>query len=96
MSTKPNNAANPAGSRRQRKRLRGVFTGKTGKAVGYTSIAAPIIGYVLNDIRKPDSVIRGLIGTVARTLIGGKVKKTEAIDITDKVEVIEDHSERKQ
>jgi hypothetical protein len=96
MSTKPDNAANPIGSRRQRKRLRGMFTGKTGKAIGFTSIAAPIIGYVVRDLGRPDSVIRGLIGNVARTLLGGKAKKAEAIDITDKVEVIEDHSERRQ
>ena len=96
MSTKPDNAANPTGSRRQRRRLRGMFTGKTGKAISFTSIAAPIIGYLVNDLRKPDSLIRGILGNVARTLLGGKAKKTEAIDITDKVEVIENHSERSQ
>ncbi|MCK4655423.1 MAG: hypothetical protein KAT85_00275 [candidate division Zixibacteria bacterium] len=96
MSIKPDNAENPTGSRRQRRRLRGMFTGKTGKAIGFTSIAAPIIGYVVKDIRRPDSLIRSLIGNVARTLLGEKTQKTEAIDITDKVEVIEDRSEERQ
>jgi len=83
------------GGRRQRKRLRGMFTGKTGKAIGFTSIAAPIIGYVVNDLKKPDSIVRGLIGGVVRKLLPAKSGKAEAIDITDKVEIIEDKGDKR-
>jgi len=84
------------GGRRQRKPLRGMFTGKTGKVIGFTSIAAPIIGYVVNDLKKPDSIVRGLIGGVVRKLLPAKSRKVEAIDITDKVDVIVDDSDKNQ
>jgi len=83
------------GGRRQRKRLRGMFTGKTGKAIGFTSIAAPIIGYVVNDLKKPDSIVRGLIGGVVRKLLPAKSGKVEVIGITDKVEIIEDKGDKR-
>ena len=89
------NAGAGTGGRRQRKRLRGMFTGKTGKAIGFTSIAAPIIGYVVNDLKKPDSIIRGLIGGVVRKLLPSKSGKAEAIDITDKVEIIEEDGDKR-
>ena len=81
-------------ARRARTRLRGMFSGKRGKAIGFTSIAAPIIGYVVNDLRKPESIVRGLIGGVMRKLLPPKSEKPEAIDITDKVEILEDDSDR--
>ena len=74
---------------RRRARLRGMFAGKTGRTIGFTSIAAPVIGYVVNDLRKPDSIIRGLIGGVVRKLLPEKSGRAEVIDITDKVEIIE-------
>jgi len=76
--------------RRTRKRLRGVFSGKKGKAVGIGSLFAPVVGLIVNDLRKPDSFIRRLVGRTATKLLQGSNKKREAIDITDKVEVIED------
>ena len=84
------------GARRARTRLRGMFSGKRGKAIGFTSVAAPILGYVVNDLRKPDSVVRGLIGGVIRKLLPPKSEKLEAIDITDEVEILEDDSDRKE
>ena len=80
--------------RRARTRLRGMFSGKRGKAIGFTSIAAPIIGYVVNDLRKPDSIVRGLVGGVIRKLLPPKSETLEAIDITDRVEILEDDSDR--
>jgi len=88
-------AGTGTGGRRQRKRLRGMFTGKTGKAIGFTSIAAPIIGYVVNDLKKPDSIVRGLIGGVVRKLLPAKSGKVEVIDITDKVEILEDKGDKR-
>lgn len=88
-------AGTGAGGMRRRKRLRGMLAGKTGKTIGFTSIAAPIIGYVVNDLKKPNSIIRDLVGGVVRKLLPAKSEKPEAIDITDRVEIIEDGSDSK-
>ncbi len=82
------------GAGRARTRMRGMFSGKRGKAIGFTSIAAPIIGYVVNDLRKPDSIVRELIGGVVRKLLPPRSEKLEAIDITDKVEILEINSDK--
>ena len=95
MQERPDDAGKGAGGRRQRKRLRGMFSSKTGKTIGFTTIAAPIIGYVVNDLKKPNSIVRGLIGGVVRKLLPAKSRKAEAIDITDKVEIIESNSDKK-
>ena len=89
------NAKTATGGGRQRKRMRGMFTGKTGKAIGFTSIAAPIIGYIVNDLKKPDSLVRGLIGSVARKLLPAKSEPAKVIDITDDVEILENDSDKK-
>jgi len=93
MLTNTDQAGTGGSGRRQRSRLRGMVTGKTGKTIGITSIAAPIIGYVINDLRKPDSIVRHLIGGVARKLLAAKTDKVEVIDITSEVEIIEDKSD---
>lgn len=72
-----------------RRRVRGACSGKTGKTIGLASIAAPIVGFVVNDLKKPNSVIRALIGTTVRKLLPRKSDQPKAIDITDKVEIIE-------
>jgi len=64
-------------------------SGKTGKTIGLASIATPIVGFVVNDLKKPNSVIRALIGTTVRKLLPRKSDQPKAIDITDKVEIIE-------
>ena len=90
MMTKFNNAERGMGNLRKRNRLRAAIpNSKTGMAIGFTSIAAPIIGYIVNDLRKPDSLIRALIGKVTKTFLERKTGKTEMIDITDKVAIIE-------
>ncbi|MFZ5981376.1 MAG: hypothetical protein ACOYVF_12165 [Candidatus Zixiibacteriota bacterium] len=66
-----------------------MFETRAGKAAGLASLAAPLIGYVVRDLKKPDSIIRGLIGTLSRKLLTSRVKNTEALDITDKVEILE-------
>jgi hypothetical protein len=69
-----------------------MLSGKTGRTIGISSIAAPIIGYVINDLKKPDSVVRGLIGGVVRRLLPGKTERVEAIDITEDAEIIDSNS----
>lgn len=96
MPKRSDNTVVGRGERRTRRRLRGAFSGKAGRAVGITSIAAPLVGVIVNDLKKPDGFIRTLIGRTAKKLIEGKSKKTKAIDITDKVEVIVDDSDKNQ
>ena len=79
---------NSENDRRIRRRIRGMMESRTGKAVGYTSLAASIIGFIINDLRKPNSMTRQLIGKAVNKLLELKTKKVEAIDITDKVEIL--------
>jgi hypothetical protein len=79
--------------RRERRRHRGLFETKTGKAIGFSSIAAPLIGFVVNDLKKPDSIVRGLIGAAATKLLGTRSRRAEVIDITDKVKIVDEGNE---
>ncbi len=76
--------------------MRGMFKSKTGRSIGIASIAAPLIGYVVNDLQKPDSMIRALVERSVRRLLPSYAQKREIIDISDKVEIIEDSSQRKE
>ena len=84
-----NDAAGSRG-RRMRRRIRGMLETRTGKTIGLASLAAPVIGYIVQDLRKPDSLIRELTGGAFRKLIAYRRKKTEVIDISDKVEILEE------
>lgn len=77
---------------RVRRRMRGMMSTKTGKTIGIASLAAPIVGYIINDIQKPDSMIRNLVGKTINRLLESKSEKAEAIDITHEVEVIDDEN----
>jgi len=79
-----------------RARIRGCMSGKTGKAIGITSVTAPLIGYVVHDLQKPDSTIRALVGKATRGLLEWKREKRQVIDITDRVEIIEDSENRQR
>jgi hypothetical protein len=83
-----NDAGLGGGGRRFRSRVRGCLSGKKGKTAGIAAIVAPVVGYVVNDLRKPDSLIRGLIGKTTQKLLAVRTKEKKAIDITDKVEVV--------
>jgi hypothetical protein len=76
------------GGRRLRNRVRGCLSGKKGKTAGIAAVVAPVVGYVVNDLRKPDSLIRSLVGKTVQKLIAVRTKEKKAIDITDKVEVV--------
>jgi hypothetical protein len=92
MPERFNNPGTATGGRRRRNRLRGICTGRAGKTIGLTSIAAPVIGYIVKDLRRPDSIIRGFIGKAVNELLAMKSKKVEAIDISSRVEIIDDNS----
>lgn len=83
-----NDAGQGGGGRRLRNRVRGCLSGKKGKTAGIAAVVAPVVGFIVNDLRKPDSLIRNLIGKTARKLLTARTKEKKAIDITDKVEVI--------
>ena len=83
-----------AGGRRYRSRVRGMLSSRTGKTVGIASIVTPVIGYVVNDLRKPDSVIRALVGRAVSRFLPTGTKEVKAIDITDEVEILEDNHNR--
>ena len=74
---------------RMRRRVRGFFSTKQGKAVGFASIAAPIIGLIANDLRKADGVIRGIIAPSVSRLLSAKFIGGKKLDISDKAEVVD-------
>jgi hypothetical protein len=74
----------------KRKRLPAILTGGSGKTIGFTSIAVPVMGFVLNDIMKPDSVVRALARGVIEKLIPTKAEKTGSVEITGDVEILSD------
>ncbi len=76
-----------------RKRARGCLSGKKGKTAGLAAFVAPLVGLVVNDLRKPDSLIRSLARKTVQKLLGVGTKGKEAIDITDKVEVVRGRDE---
>lgn len=89
MMTQQNQSA-PGGSRgRQiRRRLGRCLSGKSGKAIGFTSIAAPIAAFVINDLKKPDSVIKQLVGAAVK-MLPSRTKNAQQLDISDQAEIIE-------
>ena len=89
-----NNKINES-DRRVRRRFRGMMESKAGKAVGFTSLAAPVIGFIINDLRKPNSFVRQLVGKVVNKLLESRNNKIEAIDITDKIKILEENNHNK-
>ena len=81
-------AGQGGGGWRLRNRIRGCLSGKKGKTAGIAAILAPVVGYVVTDLRKPDSFIRSLVGNTVQKLLAARTKEKKAIDITDKVEVV--------
>ncbi len=62
----------------------------TGRAVKYSSLVAPVVGIILNDLHKPNSLSRQLLGKAMNKLLERNYEKVEVIDITDKVEISDD------
>jgi len=80
---------------KNRRRLRGAFSGKKGKAAGLGAVAAPLVGLVIEDLKSPDSLIRDIWSRTRGKLLRGRVIEREAIDITDQVEVLDDEHDSK-
>jgi hypothetical protein len=74
--------------RRRRNRVASCLSGSRGRAIGFSSLAAPIAGYIVNDLRKPDSIIRRLIGTAVARLRLSANRTTKELDIGNQAEVI--------
>ena len=79
--------------RQMRTRLRRGMSGKTGKVAGITTIAAPVVGLIVHDLQKPDSVIRKLVSQGLNRFLEYRREKRQVIDATDRVEVIADEKE---
>jgi len=75
--------------RQQRSRLRGVLTGKRGRQVGLASLMAPLAGYVIRDLRKPDSVIRVLTQRTSAWLTATIASHRKRIDYAEPVEIVD-------
>ena len=78
-----------SGGRRQRSRLRGALTGKRGRQVGFASLMAPLAGYVIQDLRKPNSAIRALTQRTGAWLIEKIASHRRRIDYAEPVEIVD-------
>jgi len=74
-------------SRPRRRRLRGMLQGKNGRAIGLASLAVPLIGYAINDLRRHDSLIRGLLQRSMTRLLPSMRTNREVADISDSVRI---------
>ena len=97
LPREPDRTKTGAGGPRERKRRRGNRSGEATAAtqatsaekIGFTAMAAPLIGYVVQDLKKPDSIVRSLVGGAIRKFLPEEPGKPVAIDLTDKVEILE-------
>jgi len=76
-----------------RRRMRACTSSRTGRAVGISSLAVPLAGFILNDLRKPDSIVLGLLGSIAKQVRLLSMRSRPELDIRDRVDVIE-HDEK--
>jgi len=81
--------ADAADEQKPRRRFRNMFGGKRGKAIGFGAIAAPIAGFIANDLRKANGVIRGVIAPAVASLLPEKLRGRKKLDIGDKAEIID-------
>jgi hypothetical protein len=69
-------------------RLRGIFTGKRGKRLGLASAIIPLTGYVIQDLRKPDSIIKALTQRARAYLTERIAERRKRIDHVGRVEIV--------
>ena len=74
---------------RCRVRLRGAFTGKRGRRLGLASTVIPLTGYVIQDLRKPDSVIRALTQRVRAYITERMADRRKRISHAGRVEILD-------
>lgn len=76
--------------RRQRRvRLRGALSGKRGKRLGLASTIIPVAGYVIQDLRKPDSVIKAVTQRVRTYLADRIADRRKRISSSGRVEILD-------
>jgi hypothetical protein len=80
--------------RGMRRRLRGAFSGKRGRRIGFASFVVPLAGYVIQDLRKPDSTIKLIARRAYTYLSERRVDRAKRIDPAGRVEIID--AENKQ
>jgi hypothetical protein len=80
----------PKGGRRRRRRSRmaACLSGSRGKVLGISSLAAPIAGYIVNDLRKPDSIIRNLVAVAVSRVRLSSIGVKKELDIGDRAEIV--------
>ena len=62
---------------------------KIGRTGSLASVGALLLTAAVRDLRKPDSLIRSLLGAAKQRFLTAKTTSKDAIDITDKVEVMD-------
>jgi hypothetical protein len=81
-------ANSQTGRRRRRRGFGGwLCESKTGRAVGATTFLTPLVGYIIHDLQKPDSLIRQLSKAAVTGFVALRRQPREQIDISDKAEV---------
>ena len=75
--------------RRRRIRLRGAFKGKRGKRLGLASAVVPLAGYLIQDLRKPDSVVRAIVMRARAYLTDRMAERRKRIDRRAQVEILD-------
>ena len=83
---------NKSGQRRRR-RWRDSLRENKGKTISIISLAAPIVGFIVSDLKRPNSLVRYLARIAAAKLLPVRAEKRELVDITDQVEVIEENDQ---
>jgi len=74
---------------------KGIMRGRGGKLAGFSAIVVPIAGFIINDLKKPDGIIKGLFSAFrdgyrdARSARDAQYESSGAVDITDQVEIVD-------
>ncbi len=76
----------PGGGRRFR--FRRAFSGKGGRRAGLASLFIPLAGYVVQDLRKPDSTVKALAQRAYAYFTRPKTDRRQAINPAGRVEII--------
>jgi hypothetical protein len=56
--------------------------------LGISSLAAPIAGYIVNDLRKPDSIIRSLVAAAVSRVRLSSIAVKKELNIGDRAEIV--------
>jgi hypothetical protein len=88
MNQAANTSGDPGRKPGFRRRLRGGLGGRSGRAVGVSSVLVPLMSYVVYDLQKPDSTVKKLASAMANKFVTWREQRQQLTDISDKAEVI--------